>query len=157
MKIRKINRLLISVALPLLIGAIAGMFTSEAIPGWYTSLNHPAISPPNWVFGPVWTVLYILMGFSFYMVWNLPSGKIRTLAFSVYFFQLLLNFSWSFLFFYFKQIGLGLLDIVVLWLCIPFMISLFYKMRPAAAYINIPYFLWVSFATILNAAFFKLN
>ena len=157
MKTMNIIRFLVSVTLPLLIGAVAGLFTSNAIPLWYASLNHPIISPPNWVFGPVWTVLYTLMGVSFYLVWNLPKGKEKTRALIVYFIQLFLNFSWSFLFFYFRQIGLGLLDIVLLWLCIPFMISLFYKMRPAAAYINIPYFLWVSFATILNAAFFKLN
>lgn len=152
-----IIRLLISLSLPLLIGAVSGLFTSNAIPEWYASLNHPAISPPNWIFGPVWTVLYILMGVSFYMIWNQPAGKAKSWALAVYFIQLLLNFAWSFFFFYFKHIGLGLLDIVILWLCLPVMIALFYRIKPAAAYINIPYFLWVSFATILNAAFFKLN
>ena len=152
-----IIRLLISVTLPLLIGAIAGFFTSNALPEWYASLNHPIISPPNWVFGPVWTVLYLLMGVSSYLVWKMPAGNVKTWALVVYFIQLLLNFSWSFLFFFFKQIGLGLIDILILLSCILVMIVLFYRNRPAAAYINIPYFLWVSFATILNAAFFKLN
>jgi len=91
------------------------------------------------------------------MIWNQPAGKAKSWALAVYFIQLLLNFAWSFFFFYFKHIGLGLLDIVILWLCLPVMIALFYRIKPAAAYINIPYFLWVSFATILNAAFFKLN
>ncbi|MEI8004583.1 MAG: TspO/MBR family protein [Bacteroidota bacterium] len=157
MKTMNIIRLLISLSLPLLIGAVSGFFTSNAIPVWYASLTSPAISPPNWIFGPVWTVLYILMGVSFYLIWCQPASKAKSWALAVYFIQLLLNFAWSFFFFYFKHIGLALMDIVILWLCIPVMISLFYRIKPAAAYINIPYFLWVSFATILNAAFFKLN
>ncbi len=152
-----IIKFIIALALPLALGGIAGIFTAKAIPGWYASLNRPVISPPNWVFGPVWTILYILMGFSFYLIWIQPTGNLRTMAIIIYLLQLFLNFTWSFLFFYFKKPGFALLEIVILWLGILCMLFLFYKVRPAATYLNIPYFLWVSFATILNAAYFHLN
>jgi tryptophan-rich sensory protein len=152
-----IIKFIISMALPLAVGGIAGMFTAKAVPEWYASLNRPVISPPNWVFGPVWTILYILMGLSFYFIWMQPPGNLRTMAIVIYLLQLFLNFGWSFLFFYFKQPGLALLEIIILWLGIIVMLFLFYKVRPAATYLNIPYFVWVSFATILNAAYFKLN
>jgi tryptophan-rich sensory protein len=152
-----IIKFIISLALPLVVAGIAGMFTAKAVPEWYASLNRPVISPPNWVFGPVWTVLYILMGISFYLIWMQPPGNLRTIAMVIYLLQLFLNFGWSFLFFYFKQTGLALLEIIILWIGILAMLFVFYKVRPVATYLNIPYFLWVSFATILNAAYFKLN
>ncbi|MEI6456661.1 MAG: TspO/MBR family protein [bacterium] len=153
----RILRLILSLAIPLAIGAIAGMFTTDAIPGWYASLNRPAINPPNWVFGPVWTLLYILMGISLFLIWSSSPSRQRNLALAIFFIQLLLNFLWSFLFFYFRVIGLALVEIVILWLSIILMICLFRKIKPMAAYLNIPYLLWVSFATILNAAYFHLN
>ena len=152
-----IIKLVLSIALPLVIGAVAGIFTTREIPAWYATLNRPGISPPNWVFGPVWTILYVLMGFSFYLIWIEPAGYLRTLAIAIYLLQLLLNFSWSFLFFYFKRIGFSLIEIIFLWLSILIMLFFFYRVKPAAAYLNIPYFLWVSFASVLNAAFFSLN
>jgi tryptophan-rich sensory protein len=156
-KISPIIKLVISILLPLAVGAIAGMFTSKAIPEWYASLNQPSFNPPNWVFGPVWTTLYIVMGISFFMVWKLEAGKKRNEAMGIFLVQLLLNFGWSFCFFYFKMIGLALLDIIVLWTTIVLMMIRFYKLKPLAAYINIPYLLWVSFATVLNAAYYWLN
>ncbi|MGA3012513.1 MAG: TspO/MBR family protein [Bacteroidales bacterium] len=152
-----IIKLALSIALPLVIGAVAGIFTTREIPEWYATLNRPGISPPNWIFGPVWTILYILMGFSFYLIWIQPAGNLRTLAIVIYLLQLLLNFSWSFLFFYFKRIGFSLIEIIFLWLSILIMLFFFYRVKPAAAYLNIPYFLWVSFASVLNASYFSLN
>jgi benzodiazapine receptor len=152
-----IIKFIIALALPLAVGGIAGIFTAKAVPEWYASLNRPVISPPNWVFGPVWTVLYFLMGISFYLIWMQPPGNLRTMAIIIYLLQLFLNFGWSFIFFYFKQTGLALLEIIILWLGILTMLFLFYKVRPAASYLNIPYFLWVSFATILNASYYHLN
>ncbi len=152
-----ILKLIVSLILPLGIGAIAGIFTMDAIPGWYETLNQPSFNPPNWVFGPVWTTLYFLMGFSLFLIWKQSANKDRNRAILVFMIQLILNFGWSFLFFYYHQIGLALVEIVLLWLSIISMILLFYRIKPLAAYINIPYLLWVTFATILNAAYYFLN
>jgi tryptophan-rich sensory protein len=157
MKANQILKLVTSLLLPLGIGGVAGMFTSEAIPGWYASLNQPSFNPPNWVFGPVWTTLYIIMGISLFLVWKLPASKQRNQAILIFMAQLLLNFCWSFFFFYFKMIGVALVDILALWIMIVFMLVRFYVIKPVAAYINIPYLLWVTFATALNLAYFFLN
>ena len=152
-----IIKLVVSLLLPLSVGAVAGMFTSQAVPTWYASLNRPSFNPPNWVFGPVWTSLYILLGISFYLIWKENPSKYRNLAIKVFSIQILLNFLWSFIFFYFNLIGVALLEIILLWTSIVAMIYLFYKIKPIAAYLNIPYFLWVSFATILNSGYYFLN
>ena len=150
-------KLAISLVLPLSVGAVAGMFTSQAVPTWYASLNRPSFNPPNWVFGPVWTSLYILLGISFYLIWKENPSKYRNLAIKVFSIQILLNFLWSFIFFYFNLIGVALLEIILLCISIVTMIYLFYKIKPIAAYLNIPYLLWVSFATILNSGYYFLN
>jgi translocator protein len=152
-----ILKLSTSLILPLAIGAIAGIFTSKAIPTWYETLNQPSFNPPNWVFGPVWTTLYFLMGISLFLIWKQNKGKDRNRAILVFMIQLILNFGWSFIFFYFHQLGLALVEILLLWLSIFLMILIFYRIRPLAAFINIPYLLWVTFATILNAAYYFLN
>ena len=157
MKTVNIGKLIISIILPLSIGAIAGIFTARAIPEWYATLNQPSFNPPNWIFGPVWTTLYLVMGISFFLIWKLESGKERNQAIVIFLVQLLLNFGWSFCFFYFKMIGLALIEILLLWSAIGLMLTRFYKLRPLAAYLNIPYLLWVTFATVLNAAYFFLN
>lgn len=154
---RHILKLVVSIILPLGLGAIAGIFTAKAIPEWYATLNQPSFNPPNWIFGPVWTSLYILLGISLFLIWKQPATIERNRAISIFIIQLILNFAWSFLFFYFHQIGLALIDIIALWVCIITMLVLFYRIKPLAAYINIPYFLWVTFATILNASYFMLN
>lgn len=152
-----ITKLIVSLIIPLSVGAVAGMFTSQAVPTWYATLNRPSFSPPSWVFGPVWTSLYILLGISFFLIWKENTSKERNLAIKVFSVQMLLNFAWSFLFFYFNLIGVALLEIILLWISIATMIYLFHKLKPLAAYLNIPYLLWVSFATILNAAYYFLN
>jgi len=157
MNTSSILKLIAAIALPLALGAFAGMFTSRAVPEWYASLNQPTFNPPNWIFGPVWTVLYILMGFSAFLIWKLPASPARNFALTIYLVQLLLNFGWTFLFFYFKTIGLALIEIVLLWTAILVMILLFHRLRPPAAWINLPYLLWVTFATVLNAAYYRLN
>lgn len=157
MKANQILKLTASLLLPLCIGGAAGIFTTDAIPGWYATLNQPSFSPPNWVFGPVWTTLYILMGISLFMIWNLEASKLRNQAILIFMAQLLLNFCWSFFFFYFKMIGVALIDIIVLWVMIVIMLIRFHKIKPVAAYINIPYLLWVTFASALNIAYFYLN
>ncbi len=150
-------KLVISLTFPLLVGYVAGMFTAEAIPGWYATLNQPSFNPPNWVFAPVWTTLYVAMGISLYMIWKIAPSKQRNNALLIFAFQLVLNFLWSFFFFYFKNIGFALVDILLLWIFIVAMIIQFYKLKPWAAYLNIPYILWVSFASLLNIAYYILN
>jgi translocator protein len=157
MKKPNIVKLIVSLILPLGIGAIAGIFTSKAIPLWYESLNKPSFNPPNWIFGPVWTTLYFLMGVSLFLIWKQSETKERNRAILVFMIQLFLNFCWSFLFFYFHQLGLALAEVILLWISILIMILLFHRLRPWAAYINIPYILWVTFASILNAAYYFLN
>jgi tryptophan-rich sensory protein len=152
-----IIKLLVSVLLPLGIGAIAGVFTADAIPGWYASLNQPSFNPPNGLFGPVWTILYLFMGISLFMIWKQDAGRERNIAILAFAIQLALNFGWSFIFFYYHRIGLALAEIIILWMCILWMIVSFHKIKPLAAYLNIPYLLWVTFATVLNASYYFLN
>ena len=153
----KIIKLVLSLALPLVIGTIAGIYTSEGTSVWLDTLNSPSFRPPDWLFGPVWTVLYLLMGYSLYMVWIQKASKQRNIAITVFSIQLALNFFWSFIFFYFHLIGIALIEIIVLWIVIVTMLIFFYKIKPIAAFINIPYLLWVTFATILNTAYYFLN
>jgi len=150
-------KLLASLALPLGLGAIAGLFTADAVPEWYETLNRPSFNPPNWLFGPVWTTLYIFLGISLFLIWKQSASKERNLAIFVFLLQQALNFGWSFIFFYFNLIGFALIEIILLWISIVIMIVLFYKIKPMAAYINIPYLIWVTFATILNASYYLLN
>lgn len=157
MKKNEIFKLIASILLPLALGTFAGIFTSKAVPVWYATLNRPSFSPPSGVFGPVWTTLYILMGISLFLIWKQSANKGRNLAIIAFLLQLTLNFCWSFIFFYFNMIGFALIEIIFLWISIVIMLVLFYKIKPIAAYINIPYLLWVTFATILNASYFFLN
>lgn len=153
----QIFKLLASLALPLCLGAIAGLFTAEAVPEWYETLNRPSFNPPNWLFGPVWTTLYMLLGISLFLIWKQSASKERNLAIFVFLLQQALNFGWSFIFFYFNMIGFALIEIILLWISIIVMLVLFYKIKPMAAYINIPYLIWVTFAAILNASYYILN
>ena len=157
MKNNLLLKFLVSILLPLSLGAIAGIITAQAIPEWYATLNRPSFNPPNWIFGPVWTTLYILMGISLFLIWKQDPGKERNRAILIFLFQLLLNFFWSFIFFYFKLMGFALIEIILLWISIVLMLVLFYKIKPIASYINIPYLLWVTFATVLNASYYFLN
>lgn len=155
---RNIFKLIVSLLLPLAVGWVGGIFTQNSIEdGWYGSLNQPSFNPPNEVFGPVWTVLYILMGISLYTVWREVPGRKRENALGVFFLQLLLNFLWTLFFFYFKDIEIALLDIIALWICIGIMIITFARVKPWAGWLNIPYLLWVTFATALNIAYYVLN
>ena len=147
----KINmpRFLASLALPFVAGAIGSYFTFPAIESWYLGLTKPPLSPPNNIFGPVWTSLYILMGISLYLVWEK--------YLKIFVAHLVLNAFWSIAFFGLKNISLGLLLIVALLAIILFMIMKFYKVNKVASYLLIPYFFWVTFATYLNLAILILN
>lgn len=151
-------KLLISIALPLAVGGIAGLFTTPEIDGWYKNLNKPSWQPPSWVFGPVWTVLYVLMGIAFYLVWKsgVPSKKKR-MAITLWLVQLVFNFFWSFIFFKKHQIDWALGEIVLLWLFILLTILFFGRISKLAAWLMVPYISWVTFATLLTLTIYQLN
>lgn len=150
-------KLILCIALPLLVGGLSGFFTSSNIDTWFATLNKPTFNPPNYIFGPVWTTLYTLMGISLYIVLNKAKTQERFKLVSIFILQLVLNFFWSFIFFKSHQIGLALIEILILWISIVAMIILFYKTSRLASLINIPYLLWVSFAAVLNYNFYILN
>ncbi len=151
-------KLIISIAIPLLIGGIAGFFTSTGVNTWYAVANKPSFNPPNWIFAPVWTALYILMGIAFYMVWKSETNKAaKQTAIILYAIQLTLNFAWSFIFFYARQPGWAFIEIVIMWIMILLAIIWFGKISALAAWLLVPYICWVSFATVLNFYIWKLN
>jgi len=153
---KKGAKLSVSILLPLIIGGISGYYTASNIQSWYVTLIKPSFNPPNYLFGPVWTSLYIIMGISFYMIWSSTKSNKNKLI-GIYLFQLVLNFLWSFIFFKYHAIGIAAIEINFLWLSILTMIMMFYKNNKWAALINIPYLLWVSFASVLNISIYLLN
>lgn len=135
-------------------GIIGAVFTVSSIQNWYNFLNKPAFSPPNWLFGPVWIILYFLMGISLYWIWIKKSAGN---ALKIFAFHLALNASWSLVFFGLRNIFLALINIVILWILILIVIIKFYRVDKKAGLILIPYLLWVSFATVLNYNLWLLN
>lgn len=144
------------VVLCLLAGAIGSVFTVQSIPAWYATLNKPSFSPPNWVFGPVWTTLYIMMGLAAYLVYTKKNKETKT-ALVVFGVQLALNVMWSVLFFGLQSPLYGLICIIALWLAIAATIVKFYKISKTAGLLLVPYLLWVSFASVLNFYVWMLN
>lgn len=146
------------VALSQAAGVVGSLFTVSNIPSWYATLLKPELAPPNWVFGPVWTTLYLLMGIAAFLVWRRGVSRPAVhRALVVFYLQLAINVLWSVLFFGFQSPLLGLFDIAALWLAIALSIKLFYKVSPRAAYILLPYLAWVSFASYLNFMIWSLN
>lgn len=152
------SKLVVSVVGCELVGILSTPFTISAISTWYVFLNKPFFSPPNWVFGPVWTLLYFLMGISAFLIWRkgLKNKKVKR-ALVYFLIQLSFNFLWSFLFFGLHSPILGLIDIIAMLISIILTIRAFYKISKLAAYLLIPYLLWVSFATVLNISIVLLN
>ncbi|TWR27782.1 tryptophan-rich sensory protein [Mucilaginibacter achroorhodeus] len=150
--------LLISLIITLAIGFTASFFTRPEIEGWYQTLKKPTFTPPNFVFPIAWTLLYILIAIAAYLVWKKRDRSVtyKTAA-VIYALQLLFNFSWSIVFFEFHQILGGLLVIIALLVIIILNISWFNRFSKPAAYLLIPYFLWVSFATLLNLSIYIFN
>lgn len=125
---------------------------------WYNTLNKPFFTPPSWLFGPAWTILYILMGVAAYLIWKKGFKKKQIKeALKIFVIQLVLNFSWSPIFFGAKQIFLALLVIVIMWIFILKTIKAFAKIDKTASYLLYPYLAWVSFATLLNFSVWLLN
>jgi len=152
------GKLIIAVLIPLIAGFIGGFFTFASVNDWYATINKPSFNPPSWVFGPAWTILYILMGVSLYLVWikGIESRRAK-IAVILFAFQLFLNVLWSLLFFGLRSPYYAYLEINFLWVSILITMIAFYHVSKKAAYLMVPYILWVSFATILNFFVFMLN
>ena len=139
-------------------GLIGSVATFPSIPTWYASLDKPPFNPPNWIFGPVWTTLYTLMGIAAFLVWRkgIRNREVK-IALGIFVVQLVLNTLWSVIFFGLNSLAGGLVVIVVLWIAILLSIITFYRISKVAGVLLIPYILWVSFATILNFSLWQLN
>lgn len=166
-------KLVIAIVVSELAGVIGSVFTVSAIPthsassgqAWYAGLVKPALNPPSWIFGPVWTTLYALMGVSLFLLWKQHTNKLENvrmlriwkIGIAAFFIQLFLNALWSILFFGLKSPGWALVDITALWFAIVWAIAVFYKISKPAAYLLVPYLLWVGFAGYLNYSIVALN
>jgi len=137
------------------VGVSASVFTEPNIAGWYAGLVHPSFAPPNWVFAPVWTTLYVLMAVAAWRVWRGVGTKSPEIA--LYFLQLIFNFAWSAIFFAAHRIGLALIEICVLTALVLATLILFARRDRLAGWLFLPYLAWTSFATALNYAFWSLN
>ncbi|MGL2965079.1 TspO/MBR family protein [Flavobacterium sp. XGLA_31] len=156
---QKILRIATCVTTCLVVGYLSSLVTKESIATWYSTLIKPPFNPPNWIFAPVWTVLYILIGVSAGMIWNRledDEAAVKS-AFKLFIFQLALNALWSYLFFGLHNPLLALIEIVLLWLLIWETYTKFKTLDKKAAKLLLPYLGWVSFATILNASIWWLN
>lgn len=147
------------VATCLVIGYFSGIVTQSSITTWYPTIQKPTFNPPNWVFAPVWTSLYIMMGIAAGLVWDSIETKREEVKSALIFFaiQLALNSLWSFLFFGLKNPLLALIEIILLLLMVYETFIKFNKLNKISGYLFIPYLLWVSFATILNGSIWWLN
>lgn len=151
-------KLAASVVLCLLAGFIGSIATTPKIQSWYAGLAKPSFAPPNWLFGPAWTTLYVLMGIALYLVWRKGlAAKGVKLAIAVFLAQLVVNALWSFAFFGAESPLAGLVVIAMLWIMIAVTIAVFAPVSRPAALLLVPYIAWVSFATVLNAAIYALN
>lgn len=158
MKTSSTFQVIIAILISEAAGIIGSVFTSPSIPTWYAGIIKPTFSPPNWVFGPVWTTLFALMGIASYIVWKkgFERREVR-IALGMFALQLILNVTWSLIFFGLQNPALAFLEIIALWLAIALTIVSFYRINKNAAYLLIPYILWVSFAMFLNYTIWSLN
>jgi len=163
MKLNNFFKLVIAIGISEMAGIIGSVFTISAIPNWYSTLVKPALNPPSWIFGPVWTTLYALMGIAAFLIWSSyakvseDKKKGIKVALALFGIQLVLNTLWSIIFFGLQNPGWALVNIILLWLAIVWTIAVFYKISKPAAYLLVPYLLWVSFAMYLNYAIWALN
>lgn len=153
-----IVKIIIAVVICQVMGLASGLVTFDAIPNWYADLNKPSFNPPNWLFGPAWTLLYTLMGIAAALIWhegwNRPEVKQALGWFAA---QLVLNAAWTLIFFGLKTPAWALIEIAILWAAILICIIHFFRIKSLAGYLMIPYLLWVSFAALLNFSIWQLN
>lgn len=157
MSLKNTSIFLFCVLVTLGAGAIGGFATASEIGSWYSHINKPTFKPPNYLFGPVWTLLYFLLSFALYTIFRLPKSRQKSRLLFVFFIQLMLNILWSFLFFRNHWLGFAAFEMLVLWIFIFVMIRGLLQVNKTVAYIQVPYLLWVSFAFILNVSIFYLN
>ncbi|MGB7546744.1 MAG: TspO/MBR family protein [Terracidiphilus sp.] len=136
---------------------IGGRWTTVEIPSWYRTLARPAFAPPDWVFGPVWSLLYALMAIAAWQVWQSAPSQLRAWGLALFVAQLALNLAWSWIFFRQHAIGAAAVEVVLMWAVIGVTVAVFSRVAPLAAWLMAPYLAWVSFAAVLNVAFWRLN
>lgn len=151
MKIKNISKLVLSILLSQTAGLLGTFFTISAIPTWYIYLSKPSFNPPNYLFGPVWTILYTLIGISLYRIW-IKKGSLE-----LFFIHLFLNAIWTPIFFGLKNLEFAFIIIVLMVVTLLYVIKSFYKIDKLASYLLIPYLAWISFASILNFSIWNLN
>lgn len=158
MRLNNFSKLVIAIGVSELAGVIGAFFTTPAISGWYATLAKPEPAPPNWIFGPVWTTLYALMGVTAFLIWKegLERRGVKV-ALGIFIGQLVLNTLWSIIFFGLQSPGGAFIEIILLWLAILATIIAFHKISRPAAWLLVPYILWVSFAAYLNYSIWMLN
>lgn len=157
-KYRNIVRLIVSIVVCQCAGIVGSIFTTSAIPTWYAALQKPPFTPPNWLFAPAWGTLYLLMGISAFLIWRTGVENRETrISLMVFLIQLILNTLWSIAFFGLQSPFCGLIVIIALWVAILMTILRFFRISTIAGALLLPYILWVSFATVLNASIFVLN
>lgn len=153
-----IPKLIISILIPLIVGFTSSFATFSSLTTFFDVLNKPAWTPPAWAFGPIWTILYILMGIALFLVWREGLNRRDVqIAIGVFAVQLILNFFWTIIFFGFKSLFGGLIEIVFLWIAILINIILFYRISKVAGILLVPYIVWVTIASYLNYTVFLLN
>jgi benzodiazapine receptor len=153
----KILKFIASLAVPFIAGAIGSLATFPNISSWYMSLEKPFFNPPNWLFGPVWTILYVFMGISLYLFWTSTSKGDKTKAFIAFGVQITLNTLWSVFFFGLHSPVGGLIIILGLLVALAMTIRYFWKFSKVGSYLLVPYLLWTTFATVLNISIVVLN
>ena len=155
----KFSRVAIVVVICLVVGYVSGMVTRASITTWYPTLVKPSFNPPNWIFAPVWTSLYVMMGVAAGFIWNQTTTQKAavTKALHIFAIQLVLNALWSYLFFGLHNLMLATIEVVLLWLLIFETYTQFTKINKTAGYLLLPYLAWVSFASVLTASIWWLN
>ncbi len=152
-------KIAVSIVVILCLGIGSGWISGSGITNWYNTLNKPFFQPPSWIFGPAWTILYTLMGISFALIWHDTSSPQanKNTAIRLFLFQMVLNLIWSPVFFAMEQPLMAFVIIVIMWIAIATTIQSFITIQPKAAYLLIPYLMWVTFASVLNASIVYLN
>lgn len=156
-RLRSIIGLGISIGLCFGAAFVGSIFTTAAIPGWYAALSKPSWTPPAWMFGPVWSILYLMMAMAAWLVWRQAGLRAAVRPLTLFLVQLALNASWSILFFGLRIPGAAFAEILVLWLAILATMIAFWRSTPTAGYLLVPYLVWVTFAAGLNFAIWRMN
>ena len=159
MTIPKSLKLIISIIFCQAAGIIGSLFTRSSIESWYSTINKPGFTPPSWIFAPVWIILYLMMGVSFYLIWQKAVVSQKNISKAIVFFaiQLVINTLWSVVFFGFHSPFIAFIEILLLWIFILLTLIEFRKISSTAGLLLIPYLFWVSFAAVLNFSIWRLN